>query len=196
MNLARGTAAALATLLGACTGVPERVILLPDSDGKPGSITVSNAAGRVTLDQPYAMAIVDHDRVMIAKSDARTIQTRYRSTFAAQPTRPQSFTVYFVQGGDVLTTESQIQIERAVQGVAAFSAAEVIVVGHTDRVGTVPANDALSVKLARVVRDLLVERGIDRERISVTGRGEREPLVATEDEVGEPRNRRVEIKLR
>jgi len=30
----------------------------------------------------------------------------------------------------------------------------------------------------------------------VAGRGEREPLVTTEDEVAEPRNRRVEITVR
>ena len=40
--------------------------------------------------------------------------------------------------------------------------------------------------------------GVDRRGrdVSVAGRGEREPAVATADEVAEARNRRVEIKLR
>ena len=46
------------------------------------------------------------------------------------------------------------------------------------------------------VRAGLVQMGIPREQISVAGRGEREPLVATEDEVAEARNRRVEITVR
>ena len=38
--------------------------------------------------------------------------------------------------------------------------------------------------------------GIDAEGIKVSGRGERELLVITADEVAEPRNRRVEIQVR
>jgi outer membrane protein OmpA-like peptidoglycan-associated protein len=38
--------------------------------------------------------------------------------------------------------------------------------------------------------------GIRLEQVSVAGRGEREPLVTTEDEIAEPRNRRVEITVR
>ena len=46
------------------------------------------------------------------------------------------------------------------------------------------------------MRDLLVAAGVPAESVSVAGRGEREPVVATADEVAEARNRRVEIKLR
>ena len=38
--------------------------------------------------------------------------------------------------------------------------------------------------------------GIPAERIQAAGRGERELLVPTEDNVAEPRNRRVEINVR
>ncbi len=69
-------------------------------------------------------------------------------------------------------------------------------IGHTDRVGTVPYNDALSLRRADRVRNDLVQLGIPSDRITVAGRGEREPIVATEDEVPEPRNRRVEITVR
>jgi len=42
----------------------------------------------------------------------------------------------------------------------------------------------------------MVERGIPADRIQARGRGERELLVRTADEVREPRNRRVEINVR
>ena len=71
-----------------------------------------------------------------------------------------------------------------------------MVIGHTDRVGAVPYHDTLSLRRAERVRDELVKVGIAAERIRVAGRGEREPLVATPDEVAEPRNRRVEITVR
>ena len=46
------------------------------------------------------------------------------------------------------------------------------------------------------MRDEFVKLGIAPDRITVAGRGEREPLVPTEDGVAEPRNRRVEINVR
>ena len=56
------------------------------------------------------------------------------------------------------------------------------------------------VKEARVtepaaVKALLVQFGLSAEQIETSGRGEREPLVPTADEVAEPRNRRVDISV-
>jgi outer membrane protein OmpA-like peptidoglycan-associated protein len=73
----------------------------------------------------------------------------------------------------------------------------VAVIGHTDRVGSVAQNDALSLQRAeRVRRDVAQQLGIAPDRIAAAGRGEREPLVETADEVAEPRNRRVEVTIR
>jgi outer membrane protein OmpA-like peptidoglycan-associated protein len=74
--------------------------------------------------------------------------------------------------------------------------AEVAVIGHTDRVGPVEYNDTLSLRRAERVRRDFVDRGIPTGSINVAGRGEREPVVLTADEVSEPRNRRVEINVR
>jgi outer membrane protein OmpA-like peptidoglycan-associated protein len=46
------------------------------------------------------------------------------------------------------------------------------------------------------VRKDFADRGIPNSAINVAGRGEREPVVPTADEVSEPRNRRVEINVR
>ncbi|HSE92215.1 MAG TPA: OmpA family protein, partial [Methylomirabilota bacterium] len=74
--------------------------------------------------------------------------------------------------------------------------AEVVVVGHTDRVGSVQQNDALSLQRAERIRGELLQLGLPAHQVGVAGRGEREPLVQTEDEVPEPRNRRVELTIR
>jgi outer membrane protein OmpA-like peptidoglycan-associated protein len=73
---------------------------------------------------------------------------------------------------------------------------EIVVIGHTDRVGTLEYNDKLSLKRADVVRAALVAAGVPPGQIDIAGRGEREPAVATPDEIAEPRNRRVEIMVR
>jgi len=80
--------------------------------------------------------------------------------------------------------------------VAQRPAAEVVVIGHTDRVGAELENDNLSLQRARRVKTLLIPLGIPADRIVTAGRGEREPIVPTADNVDEPKNRRVEINVR
>jgi outer membrane protein OmpA-like peptidoglycan-associated protein len=80
--------------------------------------------------------------------------------------------------------------------IARRKAAEVAVIGHSDRVGSLEYNDSLSRRRAERVRNDFVERGIPTSAIHVAGRGEREPIVQTADEVSEPLNRRVEINVR
>ena len=69
-------------------------------------------------------------------------------------------------------------------------------IGHTDRVGALLYNDTLSLRRAERVRKIFVERGLPTGAIHTAGRGEREPIVPTADEVSEPLNRRVEINVR
>ena len=71
-----------------------------------------------------------------------------------------------------------------------------MVIGHTDTVGSTDANDKLSQKRAAAVREILVAAGVPAQKIETAGRGERELLVKSDDEVAEPKNRRVEISVR
>ncbi|MEM8833378.1 MAG: OmpA family protein [Pseudomonadota bacterium] len=66
-------------------------------------------------------------------------------------------------------------------------------VGHTDTSGSDSYNQKLSMRRANVVRDAMVERGVDPNLMVVNHRGENELLVETEDGVREPANRRTEI---
>jgi len=68
--------------------------------------------------------------------------------------------------------------------------------GHTDLVGTEAYNIELSSRRAKHVRDLLVSSGIKSNSLFVFYYGKARPLVPTNDEVPEPRNRRVEVIAR
>jgi len=124
------------------------------------------------------------------------VRQAFGSALAAQPTRPVSFFLYFLADTDELTPDSKRVVGQIFAEIARRPAPEIVVIGHTDRVGAVAYNDALSLKRAEKVRDDLLKLAIPKVRISVAGRGEREPLVPTADEVSEPRNRRVEISVR
>ncbi|MBQ5459440.1 MAG: OmpA family protein, partial [Rhodocyclaceae bacterium] len=73
---------------------------------------------------------------------------------------------------------------------------EIVITGHTDSLGDLRANDALSLQRALAIREMFIERGFDPLRVEAAGRGEREPLYPTADGVSEPRNRRAEIIVR
>jgi outer membrane protein OmpA-like peptidoglycan-associated protein len=71
----------------------------------------------------------------------------------------------------------------------------VTVVGHTDSTGGDALNDRLSRERAEAVRDYLTARGLDPARVTVSGRGAREPVAGNDTEQGRAANRRVEIFL-
>ena len=149
------------------------------------------------LDHPYdAVGVSGSGGLSSRKETPESVSARYGEALAAQPQRPVSYQVYFETGQDEISLESQGVIAQIKADILKRSAPDIIIVGHTDRVGSVEANDALSLQRAGVVRDILLAGGISVLHIEVAGRGEREPLVATEDEVAEARNRRVEIIVR
>ena len=175
----------------------DEVILLPGKDGKVGSLVVSNSSGEVVLDKAYASAKTGNNTIVTAASSAEAVGKEYSATLAAQPPRPVSYLVYFETGSDRLTGESRYAIEGILADIAKRPAPEVVVIGHTDTVGRVGIrNDELSKQRAELVRTLLIKQGIQAANVSVEGRGSRELLVPTADNVDEPRNRRVEITVR
>jgi OmpA-OmpF porin, OOP family len=175
----------------------EEVVLLPGADGKTGALVVTHAGHQRTLDSAYATARVkDPGGFARGQADATAVREAFAPALSAQPPRPVTFVLYFLGDSDNLTPESTVELQKILPEIAKHPAPEIVVVGHTDRVGTIPYNDALSLRRAERVRSDLVQLGIQRDRITIAGRGEREPIVPTEDEVVEPRNRRVEITVR
>lgn len=84
-------------------------------------------------------------------------------------------------------------LDRLAQGLAQHPVTRVTVVGHTDSVGSDAVNNPLSVNRAAAVRDYLVPRGVASSRITVEGRGSREPVADNATAEGRAMNRRVEI---
>lgn len=67
--------------------------------------------------------------------------------------------------------------------------------GHTDDVGAEDYNQALSQKRAEAVREHLINRGIDRERLVAVGLGETKPVAPNKSRIGRELNRRVEFLI-
>lgn len=69
----------------------------------------------------------------------------------------------------------------------------VTIIGHTDSSGSDAVNNPLSLNRAASVRDYLTSKKVAASRITIDGRGSREPLVANDTSANKAKNRRVEI---
>jgi outer membrane protein OmpA-like peptidoglycan-associated protein len=174
------------------------IVLLPKPNGKIGGVVVRTDGGKeIVLDKAYAGAHIDGpDDMQPVTYDAERANREFSSVVAALPGRPATFMLYFLEGKDELTPDSEREVERVFAEIAARPYPEILVIGHTDAVGNAQFNDQLSRQRAQRVRDDLVQRGIATDRIEVASRGKREPLIPTSEGVSEPKNRRVEINVR
>lgn len=184
-------------LLAGCAGSPQRVILLPEADGSPSAVVLQTSSAQQVLDQHYAVGTIASDgRITPGTTTAEAVRAAFPLLLDLHPAPAQRFTLNFETGTSRLTAESTARLSEVMQAARARPGGEIVVVGHTDRQGSLEANDRLSLERAQAIRTLLIEQGFTADRVEAQGRGEREPLVPTDDEVAEPRNRRAEVLVR
>ena len=173
-------------------------VLLPDSDTRStGDAGVSNPFGAVELteERDAALATANAKPVLGTLSEAE-VQKIFGDALSALPPPPRQFTLFFRFESDELTDQSQALIPRVLAAVKRHAVQDVVVIGHTDTMGTQQANYTLGLKRAMMVRNILVDAGLNGSTIDVTSVGELDLLVRTPDETPEPRNRRVDIAVR
>jgi len=71
---------------------------------------------------------------------------------------------------------------------------DLLIVGHTDAIGSDDYNMGLSIRRAESAAGYLESRGT-RTHIDTTGRGEREPVASNDTDEGRQQNRRVEVAI-
>lgn len=103
--------------------------------------------------------------------------------------------VLFEPGETELQDDAMSNLEDVVDLLSSEPDRRVRIEGHTDSTGSAEANLRISEQRASAVRDALVERGIDADRITVKGMGEDFPIASNETEEGRRKNRRVDVIL-
>lgn len=71
----------------------------------------------------------------------------------------------------------------------------VAITGHTDDSGTVAFNQGLGLDRAKHIQDILISKGIKKERLSISSKGELEPVADNTTEEGSRLNRRAVLVL-
>ena len=179
------------------TVAPSLFVVLPSPDGHVGQIVVRGAGEPQVIDKAYGAQRAQADgSLQPSQMTEAQVREAFGATLAALPGKPASFTLYFLEGRDELTVGSRSELEKVFGELRRRPLPDILVTGHTDTVGGLAYNDRLSLARAERLREMLVSLGIPADRILAAGRGKRELLVATDDNVAEPRNRRVEISVR
>jgi outer membrane protein OmpA-like peptidoglycan-associated protein/tetratricopeptide (TPR) repeat protein len=94
-----------------------------------------------------------------------------------------------------LKPESQVELNRLFDLLQKNKAMKIEIGGHTDNKGTAEYNQKLSESRARAVYDYLVNKGIDKNRLSYKGYGLTKPIDTNDTEEGRANNRRTEFKV-
>ena len=182
-------------VLGACAS-GGTIVLLPEKDGRQTAVSVKRGDKEVVLDQPYAAARTNALGPRAYVATQQDVNAQFGPALAAQPARATKFTLYFVEGKDEFTEQSQRDVYRILTEIAQRPVPDVLVIGHTDTVGSDQANDVLGQQRADIVRAALIRLGVPADDIHALSRGKRSLAVPTANGVAEPLNRRVEIIVR
>ena len=101
--------------------------------------------------------------------------------------------VYFDIGSAALNAKAKANLDWTYEKMVRFPKENITAIGYADSAGDAERNFALSKERAKAVKNYLVKKGIDANRIDVAFRGEFEPVCTKAD--CQYLNRRVEMKL-
>jgi len=153
----------------------------PDCDGAVKPLEKVTVRVTATLPAPAPVTRVETPRVEAAKPVA------VRVSYATD--------TLFDFDKSVIKAEGKIKLNDLVVKLKAINVEVVIVVGHTDWIGTDTYNMKLGSRRAESVKAYLVSNGIEKGRIYTESKGERSPVADNKTKEGRAKNRRVEIEV-
>jgi outer membrane protein OmpA-like peptidoglycan-associated protein len=103
--------------------------------------------------------------------------------------------IFFDTGKTTLKPGAKNTLQKIAAQLKDGESIRMVIEGHTDSVGSTETNRKLSEARAQAVRDYLVGTGISADRVSVTGRGEEQPVATNKTAAGRQQNRRVELVI-
>lgn len=96
---------------------------------------------------------------------------------------------------DAIRTAAGANLENLAKSLKKYPDTALLIVGHTDALGSTQYNQELSQRRADAAMRYLGQYGISSSRVRATGRGELEPVGSNETEGGRSGNRRIEVAI-
>jgi len=96
---------------------------------------------------------------------------------------------------DVVRPEARTNLHELAASLEKYPGSDLLILGHTDQLGSVAYNQGLSERRANSAATYLMSQGVSGTRIGTRGLGETEPVASNETEAGRQANRRVEVSI-
>ncbi|HEY1080606.1 MAG TPA: OmpA family protein, partial [Bdellovibrio sp.] len=144
-------------------------------------------------------APIDPGSVEVTVRDERGQTARARVQVNAIPKPAKALVLKnlnFVFNTAKLTPASEKELEKNLSQMSQVRIKKIIVVGHTDSVGSDEYNQELSQTRAETVAQALRKKfRLSTEQVEAVGYGESQPIATNKTKQGRLQNRRVELKL-
>ena len=96
---------------------------------------------------------------------------------------------------DRVRADAAANLKNLASSLDKYPNTSLLIVGHTDAVGSADYNQGLSERRARSTANYLVGQGVSLTRLQTAGRGETEPVASNDSDTGMQKNRRVEVAI-
>lgn len=103
--------------------------------------------------------------------------------------------IFFETAKSTLLDDSRAELDNLIEVLNDNPKMKIEIRGHTDNVGSDASNQVLSENRAKSVVAYLKEKGINANRLSSAGFGEKKPVESNDTEEGRAMNRRVEFRI-
>lgn len=163
---------------------------LVESQVKPGKYVLRvQAEGYKIIRQPLELAPGERKELAFTLVPSKIVVTKEKIELREE--------VYFDTGKSSIKEESFSMLSE-VAGILKDNPDITLlsVEGHTDSRGSASSNQKLSESRAASVRQFLIDKGVEPDRLESSGYGESKPLVAGNNEAAWAKNRRVDIVIK
>ena len=96
---------------------------------------------------------------------------------------------------DDIRAEARLNLRELAVSLKKYASTDLLIVGHTDALGSTDYNQSLSLRRAGAASRYLTMEGIDANRLHTSGKGELEAVASNETEAGRQQNRRIEVAI-
>lgn len=96
---------------------------------------------------------------------------------------------------DAIRPDAARNLQNLAVSLKKYPNTELLIVGHTDALGSTAYNQDLSARRANSASWYLTTQSVSASRVRASGRGELEPMSTNETEAGRQTNRRIEVAI-
>jgi len=114
-------------------------------------------------------------------------------TYSDPQLRPFGASVHFCSSDATLGGEARSAIASIARDLLRADSSRIVLVGHADHEGSCRFNDALALRRAESVKNVLLSAGVPRKRIRTATLGERRPVDFASTDEARQLNRRVDV---